>query len=185
MPPLMKGEHDANKFATHIHGCAAFKTNKDLTEFEMLGMVENRPLGLLEPTMIELRDGRLVMLMRAEWGGFLWQSESYDRGRTWKPAWQTDIPNPSSMANLLRLPNGYIVLIHNNCGGVVGEKPARRSPLSVWVSRDEMTTWFVKEDILFGGDLTYPNGYLLQDGKLVFVYDYNRREVRYVEVDFN
>lgn len=28
---------------------------------------------------------RLVLLMRAEWGGFLWRSDSYDGGRTWSP----------------------------------------------------------------------------------------------------
>jgi len=121
------------------------------------------------------------MLMRAEYGGFLWRAESSDNGRTWTDAWQTDIPNPTSLAALIRMPDGRIALIHNAVGGVVGQN-ARRDPLSIWLSKDETESWYLKEDVITGGSLAYPCP-LIVDGRLVFSYDRNRREARFVEVE--
>ncbi len=179
--PPSPGEQDGGKFSTHLHGCSVFIAGNEnaapLTEY---GKIGNRPLGLLEPTCIQLKDGRIVMLMRAEFGGYLWRADSLDNGRTWSTAWQTDIPNPSSLAHLIRLNDGGIALLNNATGGVVGTG-SHRDPLSIWISRDEMQTWSLKADILHGGSLAYPHSILLGD-RLVFVYDHNRRQVRFVEV---
>ncbi|MGB8226229.1 MAG: sialidase family protein, partial [Sedimentisphaerales bacterium] len=97
----------AGKFATHLHGCMSFTSkNEDATGLTVGGTVANRPLGLLEPTCVQLKNGSIAMLMRGQYGGFLWWADSFDNGRTWTNAYQTDIPNPSSMAHLLRLPDG-------------------------------------------------------------------------------
>ena len=186
MSPMEPGEIDPNKFATHLHGCGVFKTDQDKTGYECLGWVHNRPLGLLEPTMVELRDGTLVMLMRAEWGGVLWRSDSRDGGRTWCDAYPTSIKNPSSLAHLLRLPDGRIALLNNHFGGFIGE-PMRledRDPLSLWISDDELKSFSVKEDIIKGGWLSYPYAIALRDGRYTFVYDRNRRQIVFVEVSF-
>ena len=58
---------------------------------------------------------------------------------------------------------------------------SRRDPLSIWISDDELATWSIQADILHGGWLAYPCGMIL-DGKLVFSYDRNRRQARFVEV---
>jgi predicted neuraminidase len=177
-----EGTASAGKFGTHLHGCCVFTSRRDdLAGLAEYGRVDDRPLGLLEPTCVQLRDGTLVMLMRAEWGGYLWRAESTDNGRTWTSAWQTDIPNPTSLAHVLRLPDGRIALVHNAVGGEVGAR-ARRDPLSIWISDDEMESWSIKQDILTGGSLAYPNAIIL-DGKLAFVYDRDRRQVRFVEVE--
>ncbi len=177
-----EGKTNAGKFGTHLHGCCVFVgTGDDLAGLAEYGRVDNRPLGLLEPTCVQLKDGTLVMLMRAEWGGYLWRAESTDNGRTWTRAWQTDIPNPTSLAHVLRLPDGRIALVHNAAGGEIGAR-ARRDPLSIWISDDEMESWSIKQDVLTGASLAYPNAMVL-DGKLVFVYDRDRRQVRFVEVE--
>jgi predicted neuraminidase len=178
LPP---GEgRSAYKFATHLHGCSAFiSPHQDGREMVEYGHIANRPLGLLEPTCVRLQGGRIVMLMRAEWGGFLWRAESDDDGRTWSKAYETDIPNPTSKAHLVRLPGGRIALLHNATGqrGAWG----RRDPLSVWISDNEMASWSIREDVLHGGMLAYPNGMVL-DGRLVFAYDRDRRQARFVQV---
>jgi hypothetical protein len=170
-----------DKFKTHLHGCSCVvTTDPELRDLHERGGVRNRPLGLLESTCVQLKDGRVVMLMRAENGGYLWRTESSDNGTTWKDAWRTDIPNPTSLAALIRLPDGKIALIHNATGGVIGQG-AKRDPLSIWLSNDEMETWSVKADVITGGQLAYPCPIIL-DGKLAFSYDRNRRESRFVEV---
>lgn len=181
LPPDPVEVAKSNKFLTHLHGCSALTT----ADPELRGLVEhdgirNRPLGILESTAVQLKDGRIVMLMRAEYGGFLWRAESRDNGRTWTDAWQTDIPNPTSLAALIRLPDGRIALLHNAVGGIVGER-AKRDPLSIWLSDDEMASWYVKEDVISDGSLAYPCP-LIVNGELVFSYDRNRREARFVEV---
>ena len=46
-----------------------------------------------EVNVVELRDGRLVMLARSDGAGVLLRTESADRGRTWSPYVASDIPN--------------------------------------------------------------------------------------------
>jgi len=192
--PAVEGEVGPGKFGTHRHGCCVFvNPDGEGREFIEYGCIANRPLGLLEPTVAEIGEGHLVMLMRAEWGGFLWRAESFDYGRTWMEAWETNIPNPTSLASLVRLSSGRIALIHNATGqkGIFGT----RNPLSIWVSDDGLRTWTLQKDVLATADsyrpaswgagadqLAYPEASVV-DGRLVFVYDRNRRDVLFVETD--
>lgn len=156
---------------THHLGCGVARLSQDYSNVEWLGGVENRPLGLIEPTCIELTDGRLVMYMRAELDGFLWRTESSDGGHTWKEAWRTDIQNPSTQPYLYRLRDGRILLAHNVCG-----KPGVqdiRNTLSVWISDDELNSFSIKEDILYesGSSLSYPFVMETNDGRILLFYD--------------
>ena len=144
--------------------------------------MDNRPLGLLEGNIVELEPGHLVFLTRAEWAGFLWRSDSYDGGFTWSEAAPTDIPNPSTMAQIIKLPDGRIVLINNPTGGVVGQR-GPRDPMAVWVSSDGMKTWDIQQDVISGGYLCYPGPFVLRDGTIGFTYDRDRRFAEYVELE--
>jgi hypothetical protein len=170
------------KFSDYLMGCCVWISPDDTaTTWQHHGLVNNRPLGLIEPTVAEMSDGRLVMLMRAEWGGFLWRSDSADGGITWSDAWQTDIPNAGSLVHLLRLADGRHALLHNPTSGVVGQK-GPRDPLSLWISDDDLKSWSLREDILTGGQLAYPNAIQVDTETLLFVYDHDRRQVRFVQV---
>ena len=177
--PPQDGEPD--KYHTHLHGCSLVFADDKMRKFTECGKIDNRPLGLLEPTAIRTKDGGIVMFMRAESGGFLWRAQSDDNGKTWTKAVQTDIKNPTSLSCVIRLADGRIALINNNSGGVVGSK-AKRDPLTISVSSDELKSWDFHEDIISGGELAYPNAIILNDGRLVFAYDRDRREIRFVEV---
>lgn len=182
MAPIRPGETPPTDLDEYSYGAFCFGAAEDLSRFTPYGRVADRPLGLLEETLIELRDGRLSMLMRAEWGGFLWRSDSRDGGRTWCAAYPTDIPNPSSLARLIRLPDGRIALFHNPTGGVPGQRGSR-DRLAVWLSEDEMQSWSVRKDLIVGGYLSYPSPLILHDGTLAFSFDRDRRKAEYVEVD--
>ncbi|MBK34908.1 MAG: hypothetical protein CME26_05185 [Gemmatimonadetes bacterium] len=130
--------------------------------------------GWNEANVLECRDGRLVMLCRADGTGRLSRSESTDRGRTWSPWVDTDIPNPGTKFRLHRLSDGRIVLIHNP-----NATPRVRNPLAMWISDDDMETWEYRRTITdFPGQLSYPDGFVTEDESFVhFAFDYNRHDL--------
>lgn len=132
--------------------------------------------GWAENNIVELSDGRIAMLIRADGlGGVLYYAESTDGGRTW-PAFarRTAIPNPGSKATLYSLGGDSVALLHN-------PNPAHRSPLALWVSFDGMRSWpyqriLVPESVDGPrGRLNYPDGVVSEDGRwLHFAFDDNR-----------
>ena len=133
--------------------------------------------GWAENNVVELADGRLVMLIRADRTGALLRSESDDRGRTWSRPSCADIPNPGSKFRLHRLSDGRIVLIHNP-----NPTPGDRNPLALWVSDDDMESWGYKRVLTdFPGKLQYPDGFVDEEaGYVHFAFDYNRHDLIYV-----
>lgn len=145
--------------------------------------------GWAEVNVVELRDGRIVMLSRSDGDGALLRSESSDGGHTWGPYERSDIPNPGSKFRLFRLKDGRIVLLHNPTG--VTSHPnskmgaaVHRNPLALWVSDDDMRTWGQKKLITdFPGMLAYPDGEVDAEERFIhFAFDYNRHNVIYWKV---
>jgi len=65
--------------------------------------------GNIQPTLAQLGDGSILALMRR--GGppeRIWQSRSYDLGRTWSDPVVTDLPNPNAATDVVRLANGHL-----------------------------------------------------------------------------
>lgn len=133
-----------------------------------------------EPTLAELSDHKIVMLIRVNHTGCLWRSESKDYGRTWTEAIPTDIPNPGNKPKLLNIPDGRIALIHtpNPTCGMSG-----RNPLAIWISSDDMQTWSEKKVI---SDMPlvfcYPDGFY-EDGHILFTIELNRHEILFVDYE--
>jgi hypothetical protein len=128
--------------------------------------------GWAENNIVELLDGRIAMIIRADrLGGVLYYAESNDGGRTWPDlATKTQIPNPGSKATLHSLGGDNVALLHN-------PNPAARSPLALWVSFDGMKTWPYQR-VLRGdleGRFNYPDGFVSADKQwLHFAFDHNR-----------
>ena len=97
--------------------------------------------GLQEPGIVELKDGRLLMLARTG-GGCQYRSFSEDGGVTWSPAEPTDLLSPVSPASIERIPEtGDLLLVWNNHRDIAPALKGKRTPLTVAVSRDEGATW--------------------------------------------
>jgi len=111
--------------------------------------------GVTEATILELKDGKLLMLMRSNWMCF-WRAESQDGGLTWHPLGPSNIPASSSPGMLHRLKSGRIALVWNRLfpegkdtfpltGGdrLRSATPANwhRGELSIAFSNDECRTW--------------------------------------------
>ena len=69
--------------------------------------------GASEPSVVELSDRRLWMLIRAQ-SGFLWESFSHDQGRTWEEARPSRLPSSNAPGTALRLSRGKVVVVWNN-----------------------------------------------------------------------
>lgn len=110
--------------------------------------------ALQEPGVVELRDGRIMMLCRGG-GGHQWRSWSSDGGETWTPIEATDIPSPVSPASVERIPEtGDLLLVWNDISASPPEAQGLRTPLTVAISRDDGRTWEKRKNIMAD-----PNGW--------------------------
>jgi hypothetical protein len=100
---------------------------------------DSSTFGAAEPAVLELKDGRVWMLIRTQRGRF-YESFSNDAGAHWSAAQPSKLISSDSPAALLRLKGNTILLFSNAC---------RRYPyayggryvLHVAVSDDEGKTW--------------------------------------------
>lgn len=103
--------------------------------------------GAMEPEVLELTDGRLLMHIRTQLG-HLAVSESSDGGETWSEARSWDVAGPEAPATLRRIPStGDLLLIWNDSHRPGNPNPNQRNPLTVAISTDEGKTWTMKRDL--------------------------------------
>jgi len=125
------------------------------------------PHWALENMIVQLKDGRLWMLIRTG-SGLLWQSYSSDRGKTWTEAIASTIANPGSRFFIRRLASGNLLLVnHYRFKG--------RSHITARLSTDDGKTW--NEGLLLDerGGVSYPDGIQAEDGRIWIVYDRDRQ----------
>ena len=72
--------------------------------------------GAMEPTVAELSDGRLLMLIRTHWGRF-WEALSDDGGLSWRTIRPSQIESTSAPGFLLKLHSGRLALVSNGKAG--------------------------------------------------------------------
>lgn len=126
--------------------------------------------GAFEPTVAELSDGRLLMLLRTSLDRF-WEAISEDDGRYWRIIHPSPIDASNSPGYLLRLRSGRLVLVWNRLHpeGRIWQKSVlpqhtefpsswHREELSIAFSEDDARTW-TRPIVLAkqpGGQLSYP-----------------------------
>jgi sialidase-1 len=163
--------------------------------------------GVTEPTLIELQDGRLWMLIRTNWGEF-WSAYSNDGGRYWRVIQPSGIAASSAPGMLTRLNSGRLMLSWNRpypegktswplSGGdnLWSATPVsnHREELSITFSSDEGKTWTEPEiiahrhDTKRGGSakwLAYPYVFEHKPGELWITTMQGGLRVRINESDF-
>lgn len=92
--------------------------------------------GNIQPSLARKKDGTLVAYMRDNGPApkRLHVSRSTDRGETWSPVEDSDLPNPGAGAEVIVLRNGSWALIYNDL-------ERGRYRLAVSLSEDEGRTW--------------------------------------------
>ncbi len=132
-----------------------------------------RPEGgpCYEPACIELKDGRVLMLMRTGIGG-QFSSISQDGGETWTTPVLSDLRCTASPVAITRVPTtGDLLAIYNDDA----ESPTSRSPLTAILSRDEGQTWSGKKNIESapGDRWAYPAVTWVDDTALITYFNYS------------
>ncbi|MGC9316800.1 MAG: sialidase family protein [Armatimonadota bacterium] len=113
--------------------------------------------GALEPSVVELRDGRVWMLIRTKLGRFL-QSYSSDGGLTWSSPEDSRFRSPNSPCQVVRLSGGNLAIAWNNTMGTTGDRQA----LSVALSRDDGESWTEPVVCATASEVSYP--FILEAG---------------------
>ncbi len=130
--------------------------------------------GNIQPSIVERRDGSLFTLMRDNGPAphRLHQSESRDRGESWSPVTDSELPNPGSGAEITGLRDGRWALISN-------DTERGRNSLAVQLSDDEGKTWKWRRHLEFekpgpgAGSFHYPSLIQAKDGTLHASYSYH------------
>lgn len=149
--------------------------------------------GVVEPTLIQLKDSTVWFLTRTNLGA-LWESRSHDDGLTWSPLRPTRIYASSSPATIERLSDGRLVLVWSPWADTEGNPPQTRGgadttdyslavaswhrrELHLATSADEGKTWSEplvvarhprKSGVFKGGWISYPT--LFEHGKHLYLF---------------
>jgi Neuraminidase (sialidase) len=149
-PP--KGESDRGQvicFYSDDNGASWHSSKKPLEA------MANSHSGLKNPVVVELKDGRLMMLMVIHLHP-LYRSYSTDRGESWSPPEKTDLATPVSTASIKRIPStGDLLLVWNDHSQIDPAAKNNRTPLVAAVSSDEGKTWPIRKTIYHDPNGTY------------------------------
>jgi hypothetical protein len=116
-------------------------TRSDNEAFVVLEQGVQGSYSMGEPTVVELKDGRVLMFGRTNLGRFF-QSLSHDRGETWMEPTPTDLACYPSPCRLTRIPStGDLLVIWNQISRWETMIGLYRHRLSCAVSSDEGGTW--------------------------------------------
>ncbi len=124
--------------------------------------------GPNQPSILRKNDGTLVAYFRDDGSAPMRVliSTSKDNGESWSWAVDTDIPNPSSSLEVIRLKDGRWVMVFNDTEDT-------RSRLAVAMSDDEGLTWKWKKHLEDGkGSFSYPSGIQAANGLIHVTYSY-------------
>jgi predicted neuraminidase len=131
----------------------------------------------IQPSILTLKDGRLVALGRTRQAHRIFRTLSTDQGVSWSPLAATDLPNPNSGVDAVTLTDGRHVLIYNHT-------QSGRSPLNVAVSAHDAATWSAVHVLETDpGEYSYPAVIQTADGRVHITYTWNRKRVRHVVLD--
>lgn len=105
------------------------------------GRVDASKRGAMEPEVVELNDGRVLMIVRTQLG-YIGKSYSSDGGETWSKLESLGVRAPEAPSTLRRIPStGDLVLIFNDTFTPGAGHGGKRTPLTAAISSDEGLTW--------------------------------------------
>ena len=129
--------------------------------------------GFMEPGIVRTKSGRIVAGLRNHAAdNAIWMTYSDDNGKTWVPAWKTDmIGHP---VDLIQLRDGRLMASYGIRNGLHDQPGGIRACFS----SDNGKTWDIKTEVQLRNDFVnvdigYPESIELQSGEVMTVYYFN------------
>ncbi len=136
----------------------------------------------IQPTIIQLPDGRLEALCRTR-SRHIGVTYSSNHGETWSKLQLIDTPNNNSGIDAVTLQDGTFAMICNDWPIEPTKEKGARTPLSILRSTDGIhwNHWITLEDspIL---QYSYPSIIQSRDGHIHVVYTWRRQRIKHVEL---
>lgn len=139
--------------------------------------------GNIQPSIVQKKDGSLVAFMRdnGDAPGRILKSTSSDDGYSWTAAEKSDIINPGTSVDAIKLKNGNWVMVYNDL-------ESDRYSIAVSLSDDEGKTWKwtkrLERDDNKKGSFSYPSVIQTKDGMIHLTYSYrmgeNKKTIKHV-----
>lgn len=145
-----------------------------------LSINDGRKPGAIQPTLIDW-DGTIYAYNRTRGEGYISVSHSKDRGVTWGEMQKSELPNPNSGIDAVRLSDGRILLIYNHVITPPGQW-SKRYPihLAVATKPDEWEAALVLESE--PGEYSYPAIIQTDDAVVHILYTWKRTNIRYIAI---
>lgn len=133
-------------------------------------------IGIIQPSLIDLGGGHIRMYARCHCrSARITTAISDDNGLHWGPVHLTDLPNPNSGIDAVRLSDGRVVMVYNPSYN-------RRNVLALAVSSDgEHFTRFKTLD-KGEGQYSYPAMVQAKNGDLLITYTSRRQSIGFVRI---
>jgi predicted neuraminidase len=135
------------------------------------------PYGIIQPAIVSLDGANHLRLYARSTSniGNICVADSNDAGVSWTEARATNIPNPNSGIDAVRLRDGRIILIYNNTR-------TGRTPLNLAVSSDGENFKMFATLESDPGEFSYPAIIQGTNGDLHITYTWNRARIKYARV---
>ncbi|KAK3232987.1 hypothetical protein CYMTET_56683 [Cymbomonas tetramitiformis] len=168
--PFWREPHDAPPCIKENRGSAGVLRSRDRGKtWKVYGELTHPRTWLIENTLVERNDGAVLMIFRTS-TGVLFQAVSLDKGKSWGEAVPTEIPNPDSKVQALRLNSGHLALVFNAHRKLKTFRKAR-SLLDLAISPDDGATWVriarVDGELESGLRMHYPT--MVESGGHIYV----------------
>jgi predicted neuraminidase len=138
-----------------------------------------QPQGIIQPSLLDLGGGHVRLYARSTDNiARICQADSFDNGLTWGEVKRTELANPNSGIDAVRLRDGRMVMVYN-------DSTTSRTPLDLALSADgEQWRNFRKLETA-PGEYSYPALIQAQNGDLLITYTWKRVNIRFVRLDLS
>jgi predicted neuraminidase len=131
--------------------------------------------GIIQPSVVQVEGDHLRLYARSDKAARICVADSFDTGVTWTPARVTELPNPNSGLDVIRLKDGRYLAVYNHT-------PRGRTPLNLAISKDG-DHWTPLQTLESDpGEYSYPSMIQASDGTIHITYTWRRQKIKHVSL---